>query len=545
MFKNNNLKIDKKWTLVIKILLIISCPFFTFIVSNRLNFNITYILIGCIFSFVTAIFIFSNFKIDNTINKNKLILYILIAGYTTKCILPYAGYSAIAIKKPINNWLHTSMSSDIILKYIGILAMPIVVVFIKWFFEHIFSKIISFLKNLTNVEKKYLYITFGVAFIIVLLVTNTTVVFSRPEYKKRNYNYDIIYTSDTQDLLEGNVFIDISHRENDIRQPLFVVFSIPFGLTAQAISKCCFFFRDKYEYESVLTIMQAMLLAISTILLSRILKISEDKKKYFYLLISCSFPYILFALLLEQYVIALFYLILAIYYYTENPYKTNYLYIGATGTLATSGIIFPLISKFKDFKQWLNSIANCFLAFISTIIIAGQTPQIFTSFVQMNWLFGSFAKGLPFASKFYQYTAFIKGLFFPNPGSVSMASGTPSYQLLTYNSTDWIGIIILILCIISFILNRKNKAALLSMLWIAFSCILLLLVGWGTSENGLILYSLYFAWAFYAMIYMLITKIFKNKILFKLIIIILVSTMLIANIYEFINIFKFAIKYYP
>jgi hypothetical protein len=36
--------------------------------------------------------------------------------------------------------------------------------------------------------------------------------------------------------------------------------------------------------------------------------------------------------------------------------------------------------------------------------------------------------------------------------------------------------------------------------WCAFSAILLVGLGWGTAENGLILYGLYFSWAFYVLL---------------------------------------------
>ena len=538
MTKKENIIIDQKWILLIKILLIISCPFFTFMVSN--GFDINRVIIGCILSFITAILIFCLTKIDNTINKKKALLYILISCYLITNTIEYTNNNISLVQESIKNATKLIIPTNVIMNYLGLFALPITIFFVKWFFDHIFDKIIEFLKNLTKSEKKYLYFTFIAATIISIFVINITVVFSRPYH-----NYDVIFTSDTGALLKNNVYINISHRENDIRQPLFGMFAMPFGLTAKAISKFCFFFRSQYEYETVITIFQALMLATTTILLSRLLKINEDKKKYFYLLISCSFPYILFTLLLEQYVVGLFYLISAIYYYSKNPYKTNYLYIGATGTLITSGIIFPLITKFKNFKQWLSSIFKCFIGFIASIIITGQTPQVYTLIKQIKLLLKAFAKEKAFTAKLYQYTAFVKGLVIPNKGNIHLITNKATYQSITYTSIEWIGVIILLICFISFILNRKNKMALLSILWVIFSSIILLFVGWGTSENGLILYSVYFAWAFYALIYLLIDKIGKKQKIFKLLLAVIVAIMIYTSICELINMFSFGIKYYP
>ena len=537
MIKEKNIILNKESILLIRTVLIISCPFFTFMVSKGLYVN--HIVIGCLFSLVAAIFIFSMIKIDNTIDKKTLLISILIACYYISNALKFSGINIVIIQTAITRRANITIPTNVISNFIGLFSFPTILFFVKWFLDHIWVKIIDFFQNLTNIERKYIYFTLIAALMISLFVINITIVFSRP-----STGQDVIFTSDTSNLLGNDVFMDISHQENDIRQPLFGMFALPLGLMARVISKFCFFFRTQYEYETVITIFQALLLAITTILLARLLKISEDKKKYFYLFISCSFPYILFTILLEQYVMALFYLILTIYYYAKNPYKTNYLYVGAVGTLVTSGILFPLITKFKNFKQWIYSVCECFLFFAGSFVITGQTPQVFTAIRQIKSLLNVFAKGQPFISKLYQYTAFVRGLFLPNTGVIKL-NFKPSYQSVIYTSIDWIGVIILVVCLLSFILNRKNKMALISMVWIVFSSVILLFAGWGTVENGLVLYSLYFAWAFYVLIYLLLDKICKKKKVFKFLLLCLISTMIFTGIYELFNMFSFGITYYP
>ena len=48
------------------------------------------------------------------------------------------------------------------------------------------------------------------------------------------------------------------------------------------------------------------------------------------------------------------------------------------------------------------------------------------------------------------------------------------------------------------------------MYWVMFSVVILLVVGWGSSENGMILYALYFSWAFLVLIYQLVLAIAKK-----------------------------------
>ena len=87
--------------------------------------------------------------------------------------------------------------------------------------------------------------------------------------------------------------------------------------------------------------------------------------------------------------------------------------------------------------------------------------------------------------------------------------------------------------------------AIVSGLWILFSFALLCVMGWGTNENGLILYSLYFSWAYIILIYLFIDKLIKNDLIKRIIIIILCISIFVFNIPAFLEIAKFGIVNYP
>jgi len=82
--------------------------------------------------------------------------------------------------------------------------------------------------------------------------------------------------------------------------------------------------------------------------------------------------------------------------------------------------------------------------------------------------------------------------------------------------------------------------------WLLFSVILLLIIGYGTDENGLILYSLYFMWAFLSLMVLLINKLFKKIPFIEYgIYINAIGYMLYCNIQTMIDIFNFGVKHYP
>ena len=110
------------------------------------------------------------------------------------------------------------------------------------------------------------------------------------------------------------------------------------------------------------------------------------------------------------------------------------------------------------------------------------------------------------------------------------------------------GVLILALAVCSAIWNRDKKSSLLAVGWIGFSVLMLLGLGWGAEENGLILYSLYFGWAFLVLMFQLVEKI-ESKLNVKFLIPVItgctVFALLMSNVPAIMELLDFAIAYYP
>ena len=386
---------------LLKALIVISCPVLTIILSTR--FYITGVIIGAAFSLLISIFImFGNNMRITKVNKRKCILSTIISCYMMKVFLSFYNFTIQEIAKNSNIGIY------IIETILGICSLPVVIFIVYKFIDIFIPKIKIFFMNLSGAEIEYLHIILIVSIIVSFFTIHSTTAFTKPG------NIDVIYTSDSFDMLIKDVYCNVSHNENDIRQPLFGFFSLPFGILARLISEFVFFVPDNYEYEFVMTIFQFLITTITTILIARLLKVEEKDKKYIYILFSFSFPYIVFNLVLEQYVIALFYLILTIYMFCNND-GTNYAYIGATGTLVTSGILLPLITKFKNKKQYIKDFLESFIIFTSIFLISGQFSQLTFLTNTMTSLM-SFAKPVPIIDKIYQFLNFVQGIFFSCKG---------------------------------------------------------------------------------------------------------------------------------
>ena len=354
--------------------------------------------------------------------------------------------------------------------------------------------------------------------------------------------YDIIYTTDSSAIFEENAFMNFNASENVAgRQPLFGVFSVPFALMSFILSKI--FFMIPNGYAIFLTWVQVILIGLMMIMLARLLNIKDKNRFIFYLFFLSCYSTIIFTFTLEQYIISTFYLILGIYVYFNMKNGVNYPFSMSVGTLITSGWFFPFAAKDKKVKIWFLNALKCLLFFLIVTILSGQLYFIF-NFVSgiLNTVDSFGGEGISFWSKLCQYFGFIKSVFLSLPGYITE---TNQYWLAPINHISKFGVAMLIICFMSVILNRKNKFVISAFSWICFSIILILLIGYGTKENGTNLYSFYFGWAFISLVYMFIDKLIKSDKLKNALVVMICLFLLFVNIPEFLNIIMFGISYYP
>jgi len=535
------MKIDIKIFDKLKWILLISWPVFGCLLFDTGKIEIPYLIINFFVIFFTVLYLLIKKVKIKKINYKNLNISVLLSCYVDVLFMKYIGKNLEYLIDIIN------MESIKFLFYsvVSIVTFPTILFCIYLFIDKIIPIIKKEICKLTKVEKKYLKIYLGISSFIVILLSIFTSVFSVPLSDEYYYLYDVMYTTDSGLLAYKDAYIDIGHAENDIRQHLFGVFSLPIAIPAHIISELLFFIPSNFSYYVVMTIMQFLLLGLTIIMIGKLLKIKDKEKKYLYFLFSLSYPFIMFGLILEQYVIGLFYLILTIYLYDRYKNKINYIFIGAVGTLVTSGIMFFLITKFRNIKDWISKLFKCFVAYLGITILSGQLYQFFSFGERFEFLTNFSGKDLPFYYNFCQFSHFVEGLFLVLPGKVSYsASGVVSYKLELVESISIIGIIIMVLMFISFILNRKNRFAIISFIWVLFSFVILGVVGWGTVENGLILYSLYFAWAYYSLFYLLVKKIFKNSKICNFVLVFCSLVIFSFAIIEMFNVLKFAFMFY-
>ncbi len=384
--------------------------------------------------------------------------------------------------------------------------------------------------------------------VITLLLTGLcAVMFYSSDAFYNSGGYDTIYTSDSHDLMHPNVFIYIPHSQNDIRQPLFAVFAAPFSGPAAAIS--CFINAGTGVEAFIVNALQIPLLIFANLLLALLLGIPPRNRIFFIVLSSCTYSTLLFSQMIEQYIIGYFYLILLLGTIRRKVFSPLAV-CAAGGTLLTSFALLPLCGRGKTILTYILSLAGICICFgILLLVFERSNVYMIPDLYRNIKLLRQFAGGeVTFCDKLLQYCMFIKGCFAaPGSGAVILR-GQYTWQQLPVQNISWTGLVLPFLALVSVYLNRKNIFALIAGGWIAFSLVILVILGWGTAENGLILYSLYFGWAYLFLLYQLFMyagKKWKKRWLVPALSCIFSAVLLYVNIPAVIKIFQFALQYYP
>ena len=426
-------------------------------------------------------------------------------------------------------------------------AVPFVYFLVLGFWKEI-TRILYENRMFTGVNTTE-WIVYGI--LIVASLTLVIMSFAQTEaFYGTAYAYDIIYTSDSPSLVKGNVYLGLTHPENDLRQPLFAVFAAPFVGILYLVGRL---FGASASIQAMLVNMvQIIMLFAANFMLTKMMKFNSMKRICFMLLTFCTYSNLLSTLMMEQYIVAYFWLIFCMYLISEKQRPDRIVMWAAGGTMLTSLILVPFMSEknpISNIKEWFMDMVKYGLEFITVMLVFCRFDVIFNLTTKISVLSDFTGRSMTMMDKVCQYTAFVRNCFIaPDAGVNTTAVEHISWQLNPVTSINRIGVVILLIVIISAVLNKEKRCSLLAGGWVAFSVVILLGVGWGTKENGLILYSLYFGWAFMVLLFQLIEKIenrFNIKFLTPVLSIGSAVALAVVNIPAIMEMVNFGITYFP
>lgn len=545
----------------VNILLILSGTALSLLFSRG---SIFYTGINVIFSFIILAVLFFKFNLFQAVRKFPLNKPIIITAIVFSIIAVITNSQRFFEKnqkifEEISHYVNIGEDYNNSIIYLYSFGIVILAIFASIFLSFIYYLFLysivfhckQFIKKMDRAEQIFItVISFFLVILVSFLFAKTNVSYG-VKFNGLHVN-NIIYTSDSASYMETNVYMNIGASQNDIRQPLFGLFALPFGTIAWIVSKIFFFLPNAYQI--IITIIQAILLQISILLIGRLLFCDILSKLAFSLISLSLYPTLLFSFMAEQYIFAVFYLIIFIYSCLNNGIYKKYLLIAATGSLIPSGILFLLLVDFKNVKQSIKTLLKFAFLFVIIVILAGQFQLLLVNIIPIGGgstiigLLNSYGgKSIDFSNKLLQYINFVSlCLFRPDEAGISYSNGYATWQLGNITTINIKGIVIFLLSIVGFILNNKKPFARICIGWIFFSFLILCLIGWGTSENGLIIYTLYFSWAFVSLIILGFEKILpKHPVIKYILYTVIFITLLWVNSKGILEIIHFGLDKYP
>lgn len=508
---------------------------------------------GIILSSILSIYSDSIIYLIFTIYITMIIYHVLLNKY---CVLRKYDfknivYSVLSSLLSIH-WLICIIQNrnSYIVNYIGnyyityiliISVFPALYVINYIFIYEVFKSLKKLYCDSDKSEKIYFILFIIIICTVVFLVYSKTSGFSYGYYRRSDGTLgrqwaDIIYDFDHSWILDS--YTHLCEHFYNIRHPLFRFFSVPMSGIAKLISSL---FEGIYPlaYPAVLTIENAILVGISAILLKRL---SNDKIVMY--LFSSTYMFLIMCLGSEQYQISLFFILFTIYSCLKNKKEIHgFSGIMMSGTTLTSGFLVPILNMENNIRKYIiNLIKYCF-KFILSLCIFG-VGYIVLNIQELFSLLHEFGgASYTLFEKIIVYTHFIKWCFIAPQSEVFLSStGNPIYSGSYPKQISIIGCIVLVLCIISFIINRKNKYTQICFYAVLFSIILSVIIGWGMYSEWL--YAILFSWAYISLVCILARSLLKSKKIYNIIFISLTIIIFLYNIGELAKLIDFCIKYY-
>ena len=362
--------------------------------------------------------------------------------------------------------------------------------------------------------------------------------------------YDAIYSSDSADLLQPSAYLWPVHAENDIRQPLFALFAAPFMGIPYLISA-----PFSVPVRAMVTdCAQVAMLLFANLMIAKAMRLKPFYRICFMVLSFCMYSNLLFTVMMEQYIIVYFWLAAVVYMFCRKEYHELPM-LAAGGTLLAGFALLPLFpagraSSFRDaLKAWLMRVGKLLLKYVGLMALFCRFDVIYNLLILSRLMLTFTGKGVTFTNRLFQFSEYVRGCFLAPAAGVDFTTRKHVAWLMNpVEGIQILGVVILCLVILSAVINRRKRFALIAGVWAAFSFVVLAVVGWGTKENGLILYALYFGWAYLALLLELVIALCeKAKASFAVGILSAAAcgVMLYVNIPAIRDLLRFAFEYYP
>lgn len=434
---------------------------------------------------------------------------------------------------------------------ISVGALPFLYVWVTTFWR-ILRKQIAQMNLFAEFSKKE-WLVYAIVFLALCALAVFAFTQSEAFYATQ-INYDIVYTSDSTEHLRDGVYTSLWQGHNCIKQPMFTLFASPTSGAAFFIGKILGL--SAAWCAILIDFTQIALIMCSAFILAKMLHLASYKRVCFVLLFLSGYTSLLFTIMMEQFVVSAFWLFVLLYQIAEKKQPHPFVFAASGGTIVTNLAYTPLLSDHaltRDYMAWMKDLCRYVGWFVIAWVGSGRIVTLLSLASGVSSELSAFGgASLTLFDRISQYMAFIKNYFLvpeAAPTTLTLNGLTwESWQLLPITSIHIAGVIIFVLALLSAWINRRQRSSLLAGGWVLFSALALGCLGWGSVENGMILYSLYFGWPFATLLFQLLEKL-EDKLRVKFVIpavcVVFVAVSMGCNIPALFEMIEYLASVYP
>lgn len=326
---------------------------------------------------------------------------------------------------------------------------------------------------------------------------------------------DVVYLFDSQYHMTLDSFFRVGSVENDIRNLFFGLSALPVAAPCRVLGGLLELASGMDFYAYLLAWAQCAAVAGSILLFSRAACGSMPGQIGLCILFACCYSTVLNTIILEQYAFPLFWM--AAFVYLHGSGRTGPMsdacYVLAAGGI-TSASLLAVPAMLDDKKRAPVFIKNAAAGAAAALCLSGQPASLLRSARALPTTAMFFGIGVPAGNILKQFTVFVRSIFLQP--SVKAFSVSPwfdldgdayaAYWLSDDLAFDAIGIGLFVIAAISVFVNRDDRFCRSCAWWAGASVLILAVLGWGSYENGFVIYVLHFGWAYICLAFKLLDR---------------------------------------
>lgn len=515
--------------IILKILFAFSLVAFTFVMSrteDAAKMYEVYIALGVSLAAAIAFCVFGNFPVNSL--KKASVFSVLISVIVTVGAVKYIKleFWKTEVAEFFSERLSFISAGSAFSILLYALFAYLVFLVINAAVSAITDYAVDFFSQSSRAEKRFF--AFASVFIAVFL----SFVYSR--------------TTGFWSSMDKVYSIDSSYNINSIFPKLFYadIRHVGFSLITFPIYTLVDFITGIFGMDSLVPVLLAVINAEMILFITLILRRLSGGNNYVAALYLSSSPVWIFTLFIEKYTIAVL-LMVAFVYAVEKRKSGEKTVTGvlSAAAISTSCVLIPL-SAFGE-KGFKNAIKRVFVLCVSLVllfIVSGRINYILNAPEMLESMKFFTKESLTVFDKFKLTTETICSLIFVLP-FVQRSNNTFWWYPEMGDGINYVGVAILIICIIGFICNFKKNSYKIFAYWIAFVFFLYIVIGFSVYNGPL--FGLYFNWAFIPLFVAGIEALFRHTKYAKGVLCAVIAIALIMNVYHFGCLFGFMQEYFP